>query len=342
MKVGIYCGHGTSINGAWDSGAVYKYKGKTYTEAELMLPIAKSCVYYLRKAGVDVVTDVPKNRINMCKQIEKSNRENVRIHVAFHCDYAPAPAGTYPLYISESGRKLAAKMNKRVLQYSSLKTRGLKKRLDLAELNGTEMPAVIFECGSIKRDLKKFLHEYDAIGFGAARGICDYLGVKFDPPQMRLLNALTTYEKGILKHKFTYSGKSTNTTYNKALKGNKRVNCALYVTWGLQKIGVLPYNRRIWLGNGLNGNGAATMRKKCAVSYPKKLWYHCGLHIGDVCGWQWGSSKANKVHTMVLRGFVNGHPKWATCGGSDIKAKDLSRTRRTYERKNVRTICRIK
>ena len=342
MKVGIWVGHGTSTTGAWDSGCVYRYKGKTYTEAELMVPIVTSCVRYLRACGVDVVTDAPGNKINMVKQVAKSNAAGCKIHVAFHCDYAKADPGTLPLYASESGRKLAAKMNKRVMQYSSLKTRGLSHRTDLYELNATNATAVIFEVGSIKRDLKTMLHEFDAIGFGAARGICEYLGVKFDPPQMRLLNALTLYEKGIIRNHFTYYGKATYTTYQKALHGKKQVNCALYVTWALQKIGILPMNRRIWLGNDVHGNGAATIKRKCKVSHPNKLCYHCDLHIGDGLGYQWGRAKDNKVHTMVLRGFVNGRPKFATCGSSDIKAKDLSRPRPMYQKMKIKTLFRIK
>ena len=342
IKVAVFCGHGTSQDGGWDSGCVYKHKGKTYTESALMKKVTESCVYYLRQCGIKVVTDVPANGINMVKQVKKSNAEGVKLHVAFHCDYSGAPAGTIPLYASASGRKLATAMNKRVMQYSSLKTRGVCKRTDLYELNATKAPAVIFECGSIKKDLVALVREYDAIGFGAARGICDYLGVKFDPIQMKLLDACTYYEKQILKNHLKYNGKATYTTFRKSMQGKKQVNCALFVTWALQKIKVLPNNRRIWLGNFVNGSGAATLKSKCKVMHPDKRPRWCYLHIGDIVGFQWGSSKKNLVHTMVLRGFVNGHPKWATCGGSDIKAKDLSRCRSTYEKKPIKTICRLK
>ena len=338
MKIAVFCGHGKSTNGAWDAGCTY---GR-FSEAQLMAKVTNSCVYYLNQCGIDVITDVPANAINMVKQVEKSNAENVRIHVAFHCDYSGAPAGTLPLYASESGKKLARLMNKYVMQYSSLKTRGLARRTDLYELNATHATAVIFEVGSIKQDLRTMRFEYDAIGFGAARGICAYLGVTFNPKEMRLLNALTTVEKGILKNHFTYNGKATYNTYNKALHGKKQVNCALYITWGLQKIGVLPTNRRIWLGDKINGSGAATLRKRCKVYHPNKLPKNTWFHIGDIVGFQWGSAKSNKVHTMVLRSFENGHPKWATCGSSDIKARDLSRPRPMYERKKVKTICRLR
>lgn len=338
MKIAVFSGHGTSTNGVFDSGCTY---GR-FTEAQLMEKVTKSCVYYLRQCDVDVITDVPGNKINMVKQVAKSNASGVKLHVSFHCDYKDAPAGTLPLYTSASGRKLAALMNKYVLQYTSLKTRGLAKRSDLYELNSTHAPAVIYECGSIKRDLRTMRFEYDAIGFGAARGICAYLGIAFKPKEMQLLNALTTLEKGILKNHFAYNGKATYNSYNKALKGKRQVNCALYITWGLQKIKILPTNRRIWLGDKVNGSGAATLKKRCKVYHPNKLPKDTWFHIGDIVGFQWGSAKSNKVHTMVLRSFDNGHPKWATCGGSDLKARDLSRRRKMYEKKKVKTICRMR
>lgn len=178
-KAGNYIGHGTQTNGVFDKGCVYIYKGKTYTEADLMKPIVKACNAYLRGSGVKVITDYGTNNINMIMQVKKSNSNNVDVHVAWHCDYSKAPKGTLPLYVSAEGKKLAAQMNKYVLKYSTLSTRGLCRRTDLYELNQTDMPAVIFEVGSIKADLERMRTEADAIGKGGAKGICAYLGVKF-------------------------------------------------------------------------------------------------------------------------------------------------------------------
>ena len=185
-----------------------------------------------------------------------------------------------------------------------------------------------------------FKREYDAIGFGIARGICEFLGVTFKPIQYILLQKFVTLEKTVKN--FKYNGKSTNLTYGIANRGNKQVNCALYVSWALQRAHVLTYKKRIWLGNAVHGNGASMLKSKSKVWHPKRLWYNCDLHIGDIVGFQWGSSKQNLVHTMVLIRFDKGRPVWATCGSSDIKAKDLSRKRRTYEKKPIKTICRLK
>lgn len=174
--VALNCGHGTMTNGKWDSGCTY---GK-FTEAGLMLPITESAVRYLRGSGVKVQTDAfTGNNRNMVADVCLANRTNADIYVSIHCDYEKAPSGTIPLYVSGQGKKLAAKMNKYVRKYTGIKTRGLCKRNDLYELNATGGVACIFECGSIKYDLKKFKNDYDNFGKGIARGICSYLGVKF-------------------------------------------------------------------------------------------------------------------------------------------------------------------
>ena len=174
-KVAVYIGHGTSTSGGWDAGCVY---GK-YTEAGLMKPIVGACVAYLKGSGLQVITDYPANNINMVRQVQQSNQAHVEVHVAFHCDYSKAPSGTLPLYVSGNGRKLAEKMNKYVMKKTGMKTRGVGHRSDLYELNATTAPAVIFECGSIKADLKTMKNKADAYGKGAAQGICKYLGITF-------------------------------------------------------------------------------------------------------------------------------------------------------------------
>ena len=174
-RVGIYCGHGVQTNGLWDSGCVWK----GYTEAELCMRVTKSCVKWLQNSGVVVYTDAPRNRMNMVAQTAYSNKRKLDIHVAFHCDYDKAPSGTIPLYTSAKGRELAKWMNYYIVKDVKMKTRGLCKRTDLYELNATNMPAVIFELGSIKADIKFLDKKYEQLGKACAHGICKYLGVKF-------------------------------------------------------------------------------------------------------------------------------------------------------------------
>lgn len=174
-KIGSFVGHGVSLDGSWDPGCVYK----KYTEAALAKPVTHWFNYYMKQSGCKILTDEPKNNINMVKQVAKANKEKCDIYIEWHLDYSGAPSGTIPLYTSVKGRKLATAMNKEVVKVKNVKTRGVYKRNDLYGLNVTDMPAVIFEIGSIKRDLKVIRDNPKAIGKAAAKGACAYLGIKF-------------------------------------------------------------------------------------------------------------------------------------------------------------------
>ena len=62
-----------------------------------------------------------------------------------------------------------------------MKSRGVIKRTDLWELNGTDMVACILETGAIKADLSNLKNKSDAYGKAIAKGICDYLGIQAKP-----------------------------------------------------------------------------------------------------------------------------------------------------------------
>lgn len=181
-KVGIYCGHGKSTDGSFDPGTTYNGK----TEAALMMPITQYAVKHLRASGLTVYTDVDSgenNNINMVKQVEEANKKGVDVFVSLHCDWYKAPTGTLPLYYpnSSKGKKLAECINKHVMKDTGMGTRGLDDRSDLYELRLTDMPACIFECGSIKHDVDEWDTEAECEVYGkaVAKGICEFLGVTF-------------------------------------------------------------------------------------------------------------------------------------------------------------------
>lgn len=174
-KVALMCGHGKSVDGSWDPGTTYKGN----SEAALMLPITKAAVKYLRSWGVEVISDADTgNNKNMIVDVKWANKQKCVLYVSVHCDWYKAGSGTLPLYVSSKGKKLAKAMNKHVTKDIGIRTRGICKRKDLWELNGTDMPACIFECGSIKADLGTFKKKSDAYGKALAKGIAEYLGVK--------------------------------------------------------------------------------------------------------------------------------------------------------------------
>lgn len=203
-KVAIYCGHGKSQNGSFDPGTTYNGK----TEAALMLPITQKAAYYLKANGITVYTD-DKNQINMIAQVKEANKKKVDVFVSLHCDWYKAPTGTMPLYVSTKGKNLAIAINKRVMNDTGIKTRGVTKRTDLHELNNTNMPSCVFECGSIKHDASKWNEskEIDTWGKAIAKGICDYLGVTFKDPSKSTTTSKTTTT--------TSKSASTKVNYNK-------------------------------------------------------------------------------------------------------------------------------
>ena len=177
-KVALMCGHGKSVDGSWDPGCAY---GK-YTEAGLMLPITKAAVKYLRSYGITVISDADSgNNKNMIADVRWANKQKTDIYVSIHCDYSKAPSGVMPLYVSSGGKKLATYLNKAVKSGMKMRSRGVIRRTDLWELNGTDMVACILETGAIKADLFTLKNRYDAYGKCIAKGICDYLGVEAKP-----------------------------------------------------------------------------------------------------------------------------------------------------------------
>lgn len=174
--IAVQCGHGVSLDGSWDSGCVYK----GHSEAALMLKITKSAVKYLRKSGVTVISDADHgNNKNMIADVRWANNVGCKLYVSIHCDYSGAPKGVMPLYVSGSGKKLGKCLEKSIKKDLKMRSRGVQKRTDLFELNGTDMTACILETGSIKGDLATLKGKPDTYGKAIAKGLCEYLGVSF-------------------------------------------------------------------------------------------------------------------------------------------------------------------
>jgi len=181
IRIFIACGHGTDSKGVWDTGTTYlTADGQNLTEADLMLPITKAMVAYMRQADVTVYTDADNdNNENILYGVERANNLKVKAYVSIHCDWYKAPAGTLPLYRYSTDKTLATDLNAAVTSNLNIATRGLSYRTDLRELNKTSMPACIFETGSIKEDYYLFQTQYDAYGRALAMGMCNYLGTPF-------------------------------------------------------------------------------------------------------------------------------------------------------------------
>ena len=215
----LMIGHGTQLNGIWDSGCTY---GK-YTEAALMLAIGKVAVKMLRKSGVRVLTDADKgNNRNMKSSVAWANKKGAKLYMSLHCDYKLAQAGVAPLYVSKQGKDFAVKVGKKVAKLVGMRYRGVFKRTDLYELNATSMPAVIFEAGAIRADLG-YLKDYKKYGQALAKAICAYLGVEYyKKPAVKKTQPKVTTPKTITP-KATANGKKLAETANKLAYKTKTV-----------------------------------------------------------------------------------------------------------------------
>lgn len=153
----------------------------------------------------------------------------------------------------------------------------------------------------------------------------------------KLMDALESVEQSLIKGGVKYNANHAATSLASALK-TKKTNCATFVSYGLQKIGVMPKGKYIWLAKGIHGSGTKVIKKKAKVAYPKKTWKSAGLKKGDICGF------ANKPHTMVYCGKSSkGYPLWYSCGNSDIKPKNLGPKRKSsYENRKIYVRIRLK
>lgn len=153
----------------------------------------------------------------------------------------------------------------------------------------------------------------------------------------KLLAALKANAAKMIKAHVKYSANHACKSLASALK-NKRTNCATYVSFGLQSIGVLPKGKYIWLDTKIHGSGSSIIRKKAKIAYPRKPWRTAKLKKGDICGF------ANKPHTMVYAGkSKHGYPLWYSAGGSDVKAKNYGpKRKKSYEKRKIYVRIRLK
>ncbi len=178
----VETGHGTDENGNWDTGCTWSDGTTEYVEADVMLPIAKSMVKYLRDSGVTVITDADSgNDSNLFAALDYMETHQVDAFVNLHCDYEGADSGTMPLYRTDEQKALGLALSKGVHEYIDIPDRGPQYREDLDTLNSEKpkCPAVLFETGCISSDNKILTTQYDEYGKGLAKGMCDFLGIRF-------------------------------------------------------------------------------------------------------------------------------------------------------------------
>lgn len=159
----------------------------------------------------------------------------------------------------------------------------------------------------------------------------------------KFIDTLDAYGKEI-EASFKYSNTNSKTTWAEAKK-NHIVNCARYVSWALQAVGILPSGKCIYCTTSLLGTGAATIKSssKVTLSKPGKTTISMAkagqLKRGDIVMY------TNGKHTMVVRDVnkTTGVVHYYTAGSSDVGVKNVRNRRRAeYDSRKVSYLIRIK
>ena len=140
---------------------------------------------------------------------------------------------------------------------------------------------------------------------------------------------------------YRYSKYNNGVTYAKSKK-NKLVDCAHYVSYAMQELGLLKYGKCIWLDTTIHGTGADDVRSSdlLQVTYPRHLWSEIDLKPGDICGYGYSTGQ----HTQVFSGYDKaGKPLFYTGGTLDVNNGNFGPKRKTwYENEPIDVLIRIK
>lgn len=128
----------------------------------------------------------------------------------------------------------------------------------------------------------------------------------------QIAESLDRVAENLEKDHFTYSQCGGKSTYGKSKAKRRVTNCALYVSWSLQDVGVLKKGQVFWIEKGgrIHGKPAVIAKnKKVKVLHPRKKAKKAGLQKGDICGW------ASHTHTAVYAGKDSkGNLLWYSAG----------------------------
>lgn len=163
-----------------------------------------------------------------------------------------------------------------------------------------------------------------------------------DGPGAQLFREMELIAQRLKKSRVIYSIDNVPRTLDAAIAAGK-MDCAHYVSFGMQAMDRMPENRYIWLNKEINGNGAAYITahpELFLVRKPNKKPKDLALQIGDICGYGYSGGQ----HTQVFAGWDSkGNPIWYSAGTSDVNGKSYGPKRKTtYEDRSVTVWIRLK
>ena len=148
----------------------------------------------------------------------------------------------------------------------------------------------------------------------------------------KLMTAAEELAGKLEANKFVYS-KKNQSTYAKALKKDKHVDCAKYVSWAMQSAGLLKSGKTFYLQNGVikgSGKSAVTNNSKLKITKVNdnvaNLVKKGKLVPGDIIG-------PDYLHTLIYQGKRDGKYYYYSVGTSTTKKGIMNKkkiTNKTY------------
>lgn len=150
-----------------------------YEEHNLCTKIGALVTSKLTEMGHEVIClDFPEldNRSDLNKTVAEANKHTgVKLGVSLHMDAADAATakGAHICYLTETGKKAAAKIVPALTALLPGRAEHLVKRTNLAVLKGTKAPWILIECGFITNphDCNIAVNETDKLAGVLAQGI---------------------------------------------------------------------------------------------------------------------------------------------------------------------------
>lgn len=187
-KVCLDAGHGVK-----DPGAVGPIGLK---EKDVVLAVSLKTGRKLKNSGIEVVytrvndnPDFPRDeQQNLARRVSIANTSRVDCFISIHCNSATNKTAhgteTYCVQLGYNAEKLARAIQTEVVRATGLSNRGVKTA-NFYVLEYTQMPAALIELAFISNpNEEKLLADegfQDEVAGAIAKGICNYLGVKYMP-----------------------------------------------------------------------------------------------------------------------------------------------------------------
>jgi N-acetylmuramoyl-L-alanine amidase len=150
------------------------------TEQDVMHRVGEATKKILERCKQ--TTYISRKNMTFQQAVAESNKLKCDIHIAIHSNaFNKTVRGTQSMYVSDNGHKLANEIYKRLEAFTPVEDRGCRQNDNLYELNYTVAVCAYLELmfHDNKEDSLLIINNIEKLAELIARGICEYLKVKF-------------------------------------------------------------------------------------------------------------------------------------------------------------------